>query len=985
MGDSLWMGANFLMRKIAPFIAVVMLLPGVGFGQTQQQAEGQQDTQASYKIGLNSLFDWIEGYTGTATVKLNAWAFGEKLTLEATSEDAAFRGLSLGNVKVTIDFAADDEPSNIQIVLDGPAAELTADLQANIHLNEATGSLTVPKGPISGLIQAEIKDLASLNQAFPKLFFMGQATVTVEISGTMNDPILHVKALGKDIHWRGHDVGQVNFTWDQADDLGDFKVLVGENADPTATASLKLPLHLDLQRPSITWLDDKPLKLHIDAKNLTADRFRPVWSAPSGADFLVNQAIDGQGSLDKLQIQGEADGKYFTQNDESPLKVSFKVEPDSQNYLLSIGDGDLTARVTSAINLKRMHRHQEVPVDAKLTGSASINLPFQLAAPFLKIFYQPRGRLLGQVTLEGTLGSPLLNGTIETNDAIATFLPLNRTVDDLDVAVEFAGNKLSITKASASSAKGLLTATGSASFVATPSDHRGAIWSAWSMQGAAQIDAKRFPVVQPGVPVAKADAKIAIDFSAAPGEFLTKMVITKGRLDFTGEKVPDATPIPSDPGVKGKTVLKPSFFAGDGHLVLDVEIKDPLPIAGRGLDLSIGGRLVLDRDGPDVDVTGGFDILPGGFLSLFDNRFDIRFGRLTLAGGCANQPNKAVETAEVLADADLPPVVRPLDPMIYLVARSKVVETHVMVKIQGKASKPELVLRSVPSLPPYQILTLLITGRVDVVDDQGGKVRREAAKLVDRFHNPNLKRQLFDLIGVDNLGLGFGSSASQPIVTVGKQINRQLYIETVYHHNAPPGENMVQGNVQYRLSHAWKLDTIFGNAGEGGIGAFWSTRFGGPPAPPAPDEDWGLESMPQDSDQECTADKKATLAPKPPAPSGIWDVSGHFGTIGFPLGKIALDEQGAAVAKATAMLLKRLSGLTVTIVGHSDSTGTEAENIVLSRSRAEAVQAVLLKQKVPRNKITVKAVGFSQPLDPADTPEAMAKNRRVELVFDWQP
>ena len=273
MGDSLWMGANFLMRKIAPFIAVVMLLPGVGFGQTQQQAEGQQDTQASYKIGLNSLFDWIEGYTGTATVKLNAWAFGEKLTLEATSEDAAFRGLSLGNVKVTIDFAADDEPSNIQIVLDGPAAELTADLQANIHLNEATGSLTVPKGPISGLIQAEIKDLASLNQAFPKLFFMGQATVTVEISGTMNDPILHVKALGKDIHWRGQDVGQVNFTWNQADDLGDFKALVGENADPTATATLKLPLHLDLQRPSITWLDDKPLELHIDAKNLTADRF----------------------------------------------------------------------------------------------------------------------------------------------------------------------------------------------------------------------------------------------------------------------------------------------------------------------------------------------------------------------------------------------------------------------------------------------------------------------------------------------------------------------------------------------------------------------------------------------------------------------------------------------------------------------------------------------------------------------------------------
>jgi outer membrane protein OmpA-like peptidoglycan-associated protein len=64
------------------------------------------------------------------------------------------------------------------------------------------------------------------------------------------------------------------------------------------------------------------------------------------------------------------------------------------------------------------------------------------------------------------------------------------------------------------------------------------------------------------------------------------------------------------------------------------------------------------------------------------------------------------------------------------------------------------------------------------------------------------------------------------------------------------------------------------------------------------------------------------------------------------------------------------------INGHTDSTGSEGLNQVLSENRAKAVADYLLAQGVPREQIAVvQGFGKSQPLDPNN----LAKNRRVEV------
>jgi outer membrane protein OmpA-like peptidoglycan-associated protein len=69
------------------------------------------------------------------------------------------------------------------------------------------------------------------------------------------------------------------------------------------------------------------------------------------------------------------------------------------------------------------------------------------------------------------------------------------------------------------------------------------------------------------------------------------------------------------------------------------------------------------------------------------------------------------------------------------------------------------------------------------------------------------------------------------------------------------------------------------------------------------------------------------------------------------------------------------------IDGHTDSRGKIAYNIKLSEERAQVVVKALLSAGLPRHKVSGKGFGPSMPVDPSDTPEAHAKNRRVELTF----
>jgi outer membrane protein OmpA-like peptidoglycan-associated protein len=71
----------------------------------------------------------------------------------------------------------------------------------------------------------------------------------------------------------------------------------------------------------------------------------------------------------------------------------------------------------------------------------------------------------------------------------------------------------------------------------------------------------------------------------------------------------------------------------------------------------------------------------------------------------------------------------------------------------------------------------------------------------------------------------------------------------------------------------------------------------------------------------------------------------------------------------------------VTVVGHTDSTGSDAINGPLSLSRADAVRDYLSSRGVDASRIVVQGRGAHEPVASNDTDTGRAQNRRVEIFL----
>ena len=71
----------------------------------------------------------------------------------------------------------------------------------------------------------------------------------------------------------------------------------------------------------------------------------------------------------------------------------------------------------------------------------------------------------------------------------------------------------------------------------------------------------------------------------------------------------------------------------------------------------------------------------------------------------------------------------------------------------------------------------------------------------------------------------------------------------------------------------------------------------------------------------------------------------------------------------------------VTVLGHTDSTGTAQGNEALSQSRATQVVQALVGDGVNPGQLSAVAIGSAQPVAPNATADGRARNRRVEFLI----
>jgi OOP family OmpA-OmpF porin len=76
------------------------------------------------------------------------------------------------------------------------------------------------------------------------------------------------------------------------------------------------------------------------------------------------------------------------------------------------------------------------------------------------------------------------------------------------------------------------------------------------------------------------------------------------------------------------------------------------------------------------------------------------------------------------------------------------------------------------------------------------------------------------------------------------------------------------------------------------------------------------------------------------------------------------------------------SNTTIKISGHTDNTGNEDKNKILSETRAKAVAEYLISKGIGKSRINFVGYGGLKPIASNDTDSGKQQNRRVEFVIN---
>ena len=101
--------------------------------------------------------------------------------------------------------------------------------------------------------------------------------------------------------------------------------------------------------------------------------------------------------------------------------------------------------------------------------------------------------------------------------------------------------------------------------------------------------------------------------------------------------------------------------------------------------------------------------------------------------------------------------------------------------------------------------------------------------------------------------------------------------------------------------------------------------------------------------------------------------------ISFAVGRSDIQPNFAPVLDQFAMGLRNNPYSDVRIVGHTDSTGSDAVNNPLSVDRAASTRNYLVNRGVDGRRIAIDGMGERYPIASNDTAEGRARNRRVEI------
>ncbi|PRQ03950.1 translocation/assembly module TamB domain-containing protein [Enhygromyxa salina] len=777
----------------------------------------------------------------SASIRAEGPASAPRLAAQLRAHGLTHRGEALGHASVGVEH--EGVTTDAIVALRGPLARrLDARLVVPLRLAlDRTPSVELDAAaPLRAEVHARGAELAKITQHLRgSAVIAGRGDLELRVDGSLSTPTLELRGRVDALSLGDDRVGDLSVHATASRERAQIHSDLVRGGEHVMSAAVVVPLAVnldDLGAPQIAWdhtghhrvlatgrgIDDELLAA------LSGGRARLTAVDPSGSGRAfgiaeVNTELDfdlvGGGRSSDFSLVGEVHGRVTADGeqtltldatldlDELRQRVSLDLAPSSCDAL--VVRGELGADVARL--LAGAQRSSEVPF------RVSVDAPdFELdtIAPLLAtVIHDPRGTLRAELVARGTLAAPHLHGQVEVHDGALTPLALRQRLRDIELDLRLDDRVVELRELAVVAGAGHASARG-----------RGEFGPADLFEAGIDLEVQGFPLIRPGLPAMTINSDVDLNLRLDADAAKLRVALAQTEVTVAGVNPSPPEPVPTSDAVEfvaaDATTRDPATgvdeTAGDAEVIdtpelaLRLRLLDPLQISGPTIDMAWTGTLGVDRRGPSVDLLGQLEARRGRFY-LLGRRFELQTGTVTMA-----------------ADGSL-------DPYLDIVAVTQMPEVEVTVTIRGRASRPELHFHSTPALSEMQIVTLLVTGSTEVGEGEGS-VEAKAASLLAAVSSPELQRQLNRSLGIDRVALGFGAGIDQPILSIGKRVTDDLWVETTYRHNAPEDKNTAEIEVQYNFTRRWTLETFFGDAAIGGVGLYWTRSFGAAPwrAPPAP-------------------------------------------------------------------------------------------------------------------------------------------------------
>ena len=789
----------------------------------RQQLEGLNEGQLDpAEIPLSGVFDLELDVAGPMA---GAMIDTLEADLRLRGHRLAAAGLELGDVDLRAHVDRDRATADLDLA--GPLAEqLRLHAEAPLHIAPAEQDLRwLAEGEHILTIDGRGVDLSRLRAFSPGLDLRGLVEIDLDASASGGIPVLGGKISAHGIAYGGHRIGGVDLRLDYHDRY----LRVDGQGSIGAKGGLELhalaPVRVDLRGPEAALVEGEDGNLSLRVTGIDRELIGTFYELPpelvTYLGFTLTAKAGRDGYSGGLALRGSVAHRDVGA---MPIRLDAAVKPTAQRLSLDFGPlrevGDLHLEVTTQADLEALlagrAKVPEIPIQAAIRTAG---LGLGLLEPILpSALYDLQGQLQADIEADGTIAVPGIRGELALADGAVTIVPLQQRLKKIAFKVSADGKTIVADSLSASSGDGTLT--GDARLQLTKDGYR----------AKGEISLGRFPLVRPGLPQmqigslikanAKSDAKATeIDVTIARTEVsilgsvgkAADSIPTSDKVRYADDKsrdpvAEDISP-PEGASAADLEVVPPAPEEEDKRTVFTVALVDPLEIVGNKLAMRWQGKVRATEEAGVREVTGQLNS-KDGFIEFAGNRFTIERGVITLPE----------DTGEIA-------------PFVNVVATTQVRATQVTLTVRGRLPKPELVLESSPSMSQGAILTLLLTGKEEVGDGEEGQVLAAAASLLAAFQNSELRNYVNERTGIDQIAVTFEDGANRPVLSLGKRLSDDLYVETAMRINPRRGKNRVEARIEYELAPHWTLETSFGDAAVGGVDLFWEKILGNPKNP----------------------------------------------------------------------------------------------------------------------------------------------------------